>query len=64
MAEKKCPKCFSTFNCTNESQGCWCENVTLSLEKLQFLKENYTNCLCRDCLKAFEISELKVIGKL
>lgn len=52
--EKKCSKCNTAFNCTNESSGCWCEQVTLSTQVLSYLEENYDNCLCPDCLQEFE----------
>ena len=50
MAKKECSKCGENFTCTNETRGCWCENVQLNTETLQFLKENYENCLCPSCL--------------
>ncbi|SEP11932.1 cysteine-rich CWC family protein [Niastella yeongjuensis] len=51
---KKCSKCETAFNCQNESRGCWCEEVQLSTRQLDYLKENYENCLCPNCLKEFE----------
>jgi hypothetical protein len=51
--EKKCSKCGVGFNCQNETRGCWCEQVTLSIETLHYLKEHYENCLCPQCLQEF-----------
>ena len=57
MAKKECSKCGSSFTCTNETAGCWCENLQLSTQTLQFLKDSYENCLCPDCLKHYEQKE-------
>jgi hypothetical protein len=54
--QKKCSKCEKEFICVNESGGCWCERVQLSIETLQSLKDNFDNCLCSFCLKNFEKS--------
>jgi hypothetical protein len=52
--EKTCSKCGVVFGCQNEMPGCWCEEVKLSPETLENLKEGYENCLCPACLKGFE----------
>jgi hypothetical protein len=51
--EKKCSKCETAFTCKNEEGGCWCEQFKLSQEVLQYLKDNYKNCLCPACLHEF-----------
>jgi hypothetical protein len=53
MSTKKCPKCQATFTCCNETSGCWCETIRLEKETLLHLRENYNNCLCKDCLEKF-----------
>jgi hypothetical protein len=55
--EKKCSRCHSAFDCCNEMPGCWCESVKLTNEVLQNLEKEYSNCLCPQCLKAFENRE-------
>jgi hypothetical protein len=52
--EKTCSKCQAVFNCQNETRGCWCESMQLSAGTLKHLKENYENCLCRECLAGYE----------
>ena len=42
------------FNCCNEVPGCWCENVQLDQKALDALKNEFDNCLCPTCLKAYE----------
>ena len=42
------------FNCCNEVPGCWCENVQLDQKALDALKNDFDNCLCPTCLKAYE----------
>jgi hypothetical protein len=56
--EKSCSKCGVAFSCQNETRGCWCESIHLSKEVLAELKEDYDNCLCPQCLKAFEAIEI------
>jgi hypothetical protein len=51
--EKKCSKCGTVFTCKQETGGCWCEQFTLSKEMLHYLKEQYENCLCPECLHEF-----------
>jgi len=46
---KTCPGCGSAFDCLHHA-GCWCMTLSLSKETLAWLKENYRDCLCRDCL--------------
>jgi hypothetical protein len=53
MAVKKCSKCEAAFVCTNETRGCWCENLYVNPESLKMLKGNYADCLCPVCLSAF-----------
>jgi len=53
MAIKSCSKCTIAFECSNEKEGCWCEEVYLDLNTLKTLKKEYANCLCPACLKAY-----------
>lgn len=57
MTTKKCSKCESVFECSNESMGCWCEELFLDLETLKDLKLKYDNCLCKICLKEYSLKE-------
>lgn len=45
----KCSKCGSDFTCKPQGD-CWCNNYELTTEQLTVLKENYTDCLCKECL--------------
>jgi len=54
MSVKKCANCEKDFECCNETPGCWCETIKLDEATLQHLKKEYENCLCPDCLRAFE----------
>lgn len=53
MAIKKCSKCESSFECTNEKTGCWCENLFLDIDTLNKLHDKYDDCLCLDCLRSY-----------
>jgi len=54
-SDKKCSKCGNAFECTNDADGCWCQQYTLSLDVLKHLKENFENCLCPECLQGYAI---------
>ncbi|MCB0698995.1 MAG: cysteine-rich CWC family protein [Chitinophagales bacterium] len=63
MEEKHCSNCKKSFGCLADERGCWCEQHHLSAEKLQYLKENFDNCLCPDCLKKVEEGTGEVIPR-
>ncbi len=49
---KKCQKCNQEFDCRHdEILECHCVRVPLNKKALQYLKENYKDCLCNKCLK-------------
>ncbi|MBC8283054.1 MAG: cysteine-rich CWC family protein [Nitrospinae bacterium] len=52
MTEKACSRCGVLFECENDSpKPCQCDAVPLSKEQLDYIKENFENCLCLDCLQ-------------
>ncbi len=53
MTIKICPKCASRFTCDGDND-CWCEQVQVLKKDMVTIMERYTDCLCPDCLKAFE----------
>ena len=57
MSIKKCSKCETAFECCNETMGCWCEDLVIDIEILKKLKLEYDNCLCKECLKSYEIKQ-------
>lgn len=50
---KQCPKCGSEFRCQGDSD-CWCENVRLHRRQMWQILQEYTDCLCPECLKSYE----------
>jgi hypothetical protein len=56
MNTKKCQKCGRTFRCEGDSD-CWCESVNIHRSALQDILENYTDCICPDCLRIYEARE-------
>ncbi len=60
---KYCSKCKQPFGCSNDVRGCWCEGLTLSMETLKELKDNFDNCLCPACLAAFETKQKLPVTK-
>lgn len=48
--EKRCQKCGRGFDCGGLF-GCWCRDVKLDKAALTALREQYSDCLCPDCLK-------------
>ncbi|MGB0887168.1 MAG: cysteine-rich CWC family protein [Vicingaceae bacterium] len=53
IKHKKCSKCGAAFTCNDSGNLCWCNNHQLTQEQLDFLKDNYDNCLCESCLQTF-----------
>ena len=53
MALKHCSKCNTTFECCSDKEGCWCENLAVSLETLNALRNQFENCLCPSCLTEY-----------
>ena len=47
---KKCPRCNKEFECKH-SATCWCSKYSISDNVRLFLKDNFSDCLCEDCLK-------------
>ena len=56
--KKICPECGKEFECTHDI-GCFCGNYTVSEENLKLLKEKYSDCLCEDCLKQYDVNYCK-----
>ena len=51
--KKICPRCGKEFECVN-SIDCWCVKIKLSDRAKAFLKENYQDCLCGQCLQELQ----------
>ena len=45
-----CPRCGKTFECVH-SIDCWCVKVQLKDSTKAYLKEHYSDCLCKECLE-------------
>ena len=48
--KKTCPRCGKEFECVH-SVDCWCVKVKLTDATKTYLKENYSDCLCKECLE-------------
>lgn len=53
----KCPRCHVIFECKHDS-NCWCSKYNLTENVREYLKINYVDCLCENCLKDI-ISEIR-----
>lgn len=50
--EKVCPRCSEKFRCREDRiELCSCKKVSLVPGVRDFIKEDYENCLCPECLK-------------
>lgn len=45
-----CESCGKEFSCGAKVGECWCFAVDLQAETLAELREEFTNCLCQNCL--------------
>jgi hypothetical protein len=52
-----CESCGAEFTCNAGQETCWCFDVKAAPENLTALKENFNNCLCRDCLEKMRADE-------
>jgi hypothetical protein len=50
---KKCSKCSTQFECGADVGKCWCMDFKLKPDVLNKLKEEFSNCLCPQCLKEY-----------
>ncbi|MBK7981276.1 MAG: cysteine-rich CWC family protein [Ignavibacteriae bacterium] len=62
---KYCPRCISTFECKpgNITQ-CQCFEFYLTKQELIFIKDNYKDCLCGNCLNEIKSRNQKLNSKL
>lgn len=53
IVEKACPVCGKTFNCHHDDDitKCQCATVKLNKPAYEYISQNYSNCLCADCLR-------------
>jgi hypothetical protein len=47
---KICQQCAAEFACGLSC--CWCDEIALDAATRASLKEQFTDCLCRNCLEA------------
>lgn len=50
--QKTCPLCDVAFTCESNQPGCWCEEISLSRERLALIALAAAGCLCHGCLAA------------
>ena len=55
-----CPMCGDLFDCyCNTDYQCWCTKVKIDAEVLEKISQEFSGCLCPDCLsKLAEDSEI------
>jgi hypothetical protein len=50
--KKICSRCSSSFNCREDRTDlCHCTHIHLLSGVREYIKEEYANCLCPQCLK-------------
>ncbi|HEY9045495.1 MAG TPA: cysteine-rich CWC family protein [Ohtaekwangia sp.] len=53
--QKKCPRCQTAFECKVGSITlCQCSTVTLREDERNYMRENFTDCLCAACMVAMQ----------
>jgi hypothetical protein len=50
MNTETCESCGREFGCGAREATCWCNDLSLSPERLAILREHFERCLCPDCL--------------
>ena len=50
-----CPRCGGAFHCgVNDIAPCACGTLKLDAATLQTLREQFTDCLCLNCLRQLQ----------
>lgn len=50
--EKFCPLCGKNFICNSDNiSECQCTKVELSPQQRESIKQQFTDCLCTDCMR-------------
>ncbi|WP_165021322.1 MULTISPECIES: cysteine-rich CWC family protein [unclassified Dysgonomonas] len=50
--KKICQKCSTAFACREDRiELCQCSRISLNSGVRDYIKDNYDNCLCPECLK-------------
>lgn len=53
--QKKCPRCGGTFECkVGDILKCQCYDIVLSDAEASFIKSDYQDCLCLNCLQQLQ----------
>ncbi|MHA1983576.1 MAG: cysteine-rich CWC family protein [Candidatus Hodarchaeales archaeon] len=52
-----CGKCEKEFTCNRNSDKCWCVELIIDENNLNYISNTYEGCLCSDCLSGFSIQE-------
>jgi len=52
VESNKCPKCGASFYCSTSSK-CWCYEYDVPTEQMEKIEEEFQDCLCPKCLKAY-----------
>ncbi|WP_230201882.1 acetyl-CoA carboxylase biotin carboxylase subunit [Bacteroides neonati] len=53
--KKVCPRCSAIFDCHHDAMAS-CQCATIHMDALQraYLQDNFSNCLCHDCLETIQ----------
>lgn len=52
---KICSRCYKTFECNaNNIEACECSQIKPNEKELNFIKENFYDCVCLYCLKEIQ----------
>ena len=50
--EKTCPRCNTAFECRHANLiDCHCVTIPLDTLQLEYIGNNYADCLCHSCLQ-------------
>jgi len=50
--QKTCPRCSTIFECNNHNiADCHCIYISLDARQLEYIGDNYPDCLCNSCLQ-------------
>jgi hypothetical protein len=61
---KNCPRCNRGFECkVGDIANCQCTQITLSIEEIAFIEEQYDECLCMNCIHELKRRYVHFVNK-
>ncbi|MET0516761.1 MAG: cysteine-rich CWC family protein [Nitrospiraceae bacterium] len=58
---KTCEACGHAFSCGGD--GCWCGQIGMTEEQMDWIAGRFHDCLCPDCLRKVSEGDVSLVRK-